>query len=165
VIEFPAGRDLEREELRRVVGSLSARHDLWQRHVRHDAGQRVFEHLFGDAHISLWLVCWMDGHDTGFHDHDVSSGAVTVISGEVVESRLLLGAPPRGRRFRAGETFDFGASDIHRVEHAGAEPAVTIHAYSPPLRGMGSYAWEPEGALQRISLPYQQELKPLAPAA
>ena len=28
---------------------------------------------------------------------------------------------------------ELGASDIHRVLHAGGEPAVTIHAYSPPL--------------------------------
>jgi predicted metal-dependent enzyme (double-stranded beta helix superfamily) len=163
VIE-PLGRNLERDELRSVVGALSADHGRWQHLVRHDPEQRVFEQLFGDDHLSLWLVCWMHGHDTGFHDHDVSQGAVTVVSGEVTESRLLLGAPPRARRYRAGETFDFTASDIHRVEHAGQAAAVTLHAYSPPLRGMGSYAWEPEGALQRIALPYEQELKPLVAA-
>ena len=43
------------------------------------------------------------------------------------------------RRSAAGETFTFAASDIHRVLHAGAAPAVTIHAYSPPLWRMGAY--------------------------
>ena len=33
----------------------------------------------------------------------------------------------------------FTAADIHRVNHAGDGPAVSLHAYSPPLRRMGAY--------------------------
>ena len=50
-----------------------------------------------------WLICWSDDHDTGFHDHDLSSGAVAVVAGTVAEDRLALGGPPVTREFGAGE--------------------------------------------------------------
>ena len=88
----------------------------------------------------------MDEQDTGFHDHDVSAGAVAVVSGSVREDRLVLGAPPRPASVHAGGAFSFEASDIHRVQHAGAEPAVTLHAYSPPLWRMGDLRGAAGGA-------------------
>ena len=56
----------------------------------------------------------------------------------------------------------FTASDIHRVSHAGTEPAVTVHAYSPPLWRMGAYEISPGGTLRRHSVSYAEELRPLA---
>jgi hypothetical protein len=103
----------------------------------------------------------MDDHDTGFHDHDVSCGALAVAQGEVVEERLALGGPPVQRRMRAGQAVDFAASDIHRVVHGGSGPAITINAYSPPLWRMGSYETTPTGELQRHSISYAEELRPL----
>ena len=68
---------------------------------------------------------------------------------------------PIARTAHAGSSFDFGASDIHRVLHAGTERAVTIHAYSPPLVRMGSYTIEPSGQLRRHSVSHEQELRQL----
>ena len=48
---------------------------------------------------------------------------------------------------------------IHRVLHAGDGPAVTIHAYSPPLTRTGSYHVGPDGELQRESQPFEEELR------
>jgi hypothetical protein len=48
---------------------------------------------------------------------------------------------------------------IHRVRHAGSAPAVTIHAYSPPLRRTGAYRVGPDGGLERVSQPYERELQ------
>ena len=62
----------------------------------------------------------MDDHDTGFHDHDLSGGAVAVVAGAVAEDRLALGGPPVTRIVRAGEPVHFTASDIHRVRHAAS---------------------------------------------
>jgi hypothetical protein len=39
-------------------------------------------------------------------------------------------------------------------------PAVSIHAYSPPLWRMGSYAVGPDGTLRRQSVSYAEELRP-----
>ena len=155
------------DPLRELVTSLAAEPANWSHLVRHDPAQRVFEQMLDEPGVEAWLICWMPGHDTGFHDHDLSSGAVTVVAGAVLEERLGIGATT-STRYGAGETFDFTASEIHRVAHAGTAPAVTLHAYSPRLRRLGAYAVTPAGALQRYPLRYGEELRPLtagSPAA
>jgi predicted metal-dependent enzyme (double-stranded beta helix superfamily) len=152
---------LSREALRAYVTDLAAEPERWQGLVRHDPEQRVFERLRLDDLLEAWLICWMPGHDTGFHDHDLSSGAVVVAHGEVVEERLRVAAPAEVRRFGAGAVFDFSPAEIHRVTHAGSAPAVTLHAYSPPLRRMGAYRVAPDGLLQRHPLAKDEELRPL----
>jgi predicted metal-dependent enzyme (double-stranded beta helix superfamily) len=163
-VQRPHGRDLSGEELRAVAAQVAVRPSLWSAHVHHDPLQRTYAQLLRDAHLDVWLICWSEDHDTGFHDHDLSAGAVAVIAGSVREERLVLGRPARApiaRTVRAGSSFDFGASDIHRVLHAGDAPAVTIHAYSPPLVRMGAYAIEPSGQLRRHAVSYEEELRPL----
>lgn len=156
----PRGRDLSGEELEAFVRELADRPELWIDFVRHDASQRVYEELLGDEHLTAWLICWIDDQDTGFHDHDVSAGAVAVVSGDVREERLAIGGEPFARKFSAGEAFHFAASDIHRVRHGGSDPAVTLHVYSPPLARMGAYAIGDDGVLQRRTMPSSQELRP-----
>jgi predicted metal-dependent enzyme (double-stranded beta helix superfamily) len=160
-----AHRVLERVELRERVAGLAADPSSWVHLVRHDPAQRVFECLHLDDEVEIWLICWMPGHDTGFHDHDLSSGAVVVAQGAVVEERMRIGAPASVRRYVPGDVFDFSPVDIHRVIHAGTTPSTTLHAYSPPLRRMGAYLIEPGGALQRHPLAKNQELRPLTSAA
>jgi len=155
------GRDLDGSELCEVVTRLARRPWLWRSLVRHDPDQRIYEQLLRDEHLAVWLICWSEEQDTGFHDHDLSAGAVHVVEGAVREERLVLGGPPAARVVGAGETFDFRAQDIHRVMHVGSEPAVTLHAYSPPLWRMGAYAVEADGLLRRQSISYAEELRPL----
>jgi len=149
--------------LRELVAGLAADPAAWEHLVRHDPAQRVFEQLLDEPGLEAWLICWMPGHDTGFHDHDLSSGAVTVLSGAVLEERLGTGTTV-SNVYEAGETFDFTPAEIHRVVHAGAAPAVTLHAYSPRLRRLGAYSVSPAGALQRYPLRYGEELRPLVTA-
>ena len=155
-------RKLEIPQLRMLVAAMAADGERWRHLVRHDPENRVFERLVDEPELEAWLICWMPGQDTGFHDHDLSSGAVTVVSGAVKEERLRLGTlGTRSRVYLPGNTFDFTSSEIHRVTHAGTDPAVTLHAYSPPLRRMGAYAVASDGALQRHPLGYGEELRPL----
>ena len=149
-------------ELRALARELRARRELWEPLVRHTPDQRNYELLRHDESVMAWVISWMDDHDTGFHDHDVSSGAVAVARGRIREERLRVGGPPSSRVYGAGAVLDFGASDIHRVMHEPGEPAVTIHVYSPPLWRMGAYVVEPEGTLRRESMSYAEELRPLA---
>jgi predicted metal-dependent enzyme (double-stranded beta helix superfamily) len=160
-IPRPRGRDLSGAELQAFVTELADRPELWIQLAKHDATQRVYEELLSDEHLTAWLICWMDEHDTGFHDHDVSAGAVAVVSGAVREERLAIDGPTRNGVFRAGASFHFSASDIHRVSHAGSEPAVTLHVYSPPLLRMGAYAIGEDGVLVRHTMSYREELRPL----
>jgi hypothetical protein len=164
MIERPQGRDLTGEELRSVAQQVADRPELWSSRIAHDPAQRTYEQLLRDAHLDVWLICWSQDHDTGFHDHDVSGGAVAVIAGEVREERLVLGRHPTARLARAGESFTFAAADIHRVLHQGEVPAVTIHAYSPPLLRMGAYLVEDDGTLHRHAISSEEELRPLATA-
>lgn len=160
----PRGRDLDAGELEAFVRELAERPELWIERVRHDPSRRSYEELFADPHLTAWLICWMDDHDTGFHDHDSSSGAVAVVSGAVREERLTLSGEPLPRSFKAGQSFHFLAADIHRVRHAGEDPAVTLHVYSPPLLRMGAYAIGEDGVLVRHAQASSEELRPRAVA-
>jgi predicted metal-dependent enzyme (double-stranded beta helix superfamily) len=154
-------RDLGEEELLALVRALAAAPERWAHLVAHDRNRRHYAELLRDEHVSVWLLCWADEQDTGFHDHDLSAGAVAVVAGAVREDRLTLGAAPRTREATTGEAFAFSAADIHRVAHEPGEPAVTIHAYSPPLWRMGSYEVQPDGGLRRHSMSYAEELRPI----
>jgi hypothetical protein len=153
------GRDLDRSELRQLVTEIAADRHRWDLLVRFDTPERHFEQLWRDSHVDVWVISWVNGNDTGFHDHDLSRGAVAVVEGEVTEERFVLNGPPRLLRHRAGETFDFDASHVHRMRQDSAEHAVTIHAYSPPLWRMGTYTSSADGELRRESISYMEELR------
>jgi len=156
----PHGRDLSGPELRAFVAELANWPELWIHFVKHDSTQRLYEELLADDHLTAWLICWMDDHDTGFHDHDRSAGAVAVVSGAVREERLAIDGQSRARTYAVGETFHFSPADIHRVRHAGSDPAVTLHVYSPPLERMGAYAIDDDGVLVRYPVSSAEELRP-----
>ena len=157
--------DLTTSELRDLVTSIAANPDQWRPLVCRDTPDRHFAELWCDEHVGVWVISWASGNDTGFHDHDVSRGAVAVVEGELVEERLVVGGPPRVRRHRAGDVFDFAASHVHRMRDESVTPAVSIHAYSPPLWRMGTYAVDPDGTLRRTSISYAEELRPSEAAA
>jgi predicted metal-dependent enzyme (double-stranded beta helix superfamily) len=155
--------ELSRHQLRELAERVAADESAWRHLVHHDANRRTYEEVLRTDQAGVWVICWLDDHDTGFHDHDVSSGAVAVVQGELREERLRVGGEPVSRVYGPGETFDFAASDIHRMSHAGGGPAVSIHAYSPPLWRMGAYAIDRGGVVSRTSVSYAEELRPLEP--
>jgi len=159
---IPANEDLPAEHLARLAVELGTRADLWQHLVRHDPDERVYIELYRDVHLDVWLICWDDGQDTGFHDHDSSCGAVYVTAGALAEDRLLLreGAVHHVSHERlTGEVFDFDAARIHCIRHpGGGAPAVSLHFYSPALWRMGFYTYDDGGNLQRASVTYADEM-------
>ena len=157
--------DLTRAELRELVSRIASDPGLWQPLVCYDAAERHFAQLWRDDHVDAWVISWARGNDTGFHDHDVSRGAVAVVEGELIEERLVLGGLPLELRRRAGDVFDFDASHVHRMRQDAGIPAVSIHAYSPPLWRMGTYTVGLDGTLRRQSISYAEELRPVDAAA
>jgi quercetin dioxygenase-like cupin family protein len=147
------------DQLERFAAGLAATPERWRHLVRHADDLRVYEQIWDDEDVNAWLICWSEDQDTGFHDHDESGAAITVVSGMVREDRLTIGGAPRSRELGAGETFTVPPVAIHRVLHAGDGPAVTIHAYSPPLTRMGAYRIGPDGELERESQPFEVELR------
>lgn len=148
--------------LERFVARLANSPELWQHAVRHASDMRVYEQIWDDEDVNAWVICWSEDQDTGFHDHDDSSAAIAVIEGQVREDRLRVGDAPRSRTFGPGQVFTVPAVAIHRVLHAGDVPAVTLHAYSPPLARTGAYRIGPEGELERELLSNEEELRATA---
>ena len=161
---LPSDRTLERNELERLAYALAERRELWEAYVDPRATERTYACLHRDALLDVWAIFWLPENDTGWHDHDTSSGAVHVVDGALEEHALLVAAPERRTRYGRGATFTFGPSHIHRVTCATPR-AVSIHAYSPPLWRLGQYTVDPGGALHRMSVSYADELRPLDPAA
>jgi Cysteine dioxygenase type I len=157
-------RQLERLELVRLVEHVATRPELWLPHLDLGATERSYAALHRDASVDLWAIFWLPENDTGWHDHDTSSGAVRVVEGALEEHALLVARPERRTRYGAGTSFSFGPSHIHRL--TCAEPrAVSVHAYSPPLWRLGQYTVDGEGALHRVSVSYADELRPLESTA
>ena len=146
-------------ELERFVEGLAAEPELWRDLVRPSTDGRVYEQIWDDEVVNAWVIWWSEDQDTGFHDHDRSDAAITVIEGHIREERLRLGSGPDSRLIGPGRTVAVPAVAIHRVLHVGLTPAVTIHAYSPPLRRTGAYRTGPGGRLERASVSCQEELR------
>jgi mannose-6-phosphate isomerase-like protein (cupin superfamily) len=145
-------------QLEGFVRGLVATPELWRDHVRHSEDLRVYEQIWDDEDVNAWVICWSEDQDTGFHDHDESAAAIAVISGRVREERLTVGSGQRACELGAGDVFTVPPVAIHRVLHAGEAPAVTIHAYSPPLTRMGAYRIGRNGELERESQSSEVEL-------
>ena len=158
----PTDEDLGRDQLADLARSIGEERSLWEHLVRYVPDERYFVELYRDVHLDVWLICWLNQHDTGFHDHDVSAGAVHVCDGVLVEERLQgtdeairMTSRPHG----AGGSFDFDASYVHRMRHPGGDvPATSIHCYSPALWRLGHYDFADDGTLRRTSLTYADEM-------
>ena len=153
-------RNLDRAELQALVDALADEPERWREHVRFQGEGRHYVSLHRDEYVDVWLLCWVPGDDTGWHDHDISSGAVRVVRGAVRESNPRIGGEPAVSIVTEGGSFSFGPEHIHRL--AGADDrAVSIHAYSPPLWRLGQYSIDEDGVMRRASVSYADELRPL----
>ncbi|MER7752107.1 cysteine dioxygenase family protein [Kitasatospora sp. NPDC097643] len=138
--------------LRTIVRDLAERPDQWIHHVRLSTKERWFRRLVAEDDHEVWLISWLPGQSTGFHDHGGSRGAFTVALGELEE--LSLGGPDQRlliRRVPAGTARAFGPEYVHDVRNTASGPAVTLHAYSPPLSSMAHYDLR-AGGLVRTSV-------------
>ncbi|NJP65616.1 cysteine dioxygenase [Streptomyces spiramenti] len=123
----------------------------WERVVRFTAPERFYTRLSVEADHEVWLLTWLPGQGTEIHDHGGSSGAFTVVRGELTEGTFLPGAvtPQRvePRRLPVGGLRSFGPRYVHEVVNRGTEPAASIHAYAPALTAMSTYRRRADGIL------------------
>ena len=113
---------------------LAADRDAWLPRVRLDPSDRWYERLHRDGDREIWLISWLPGQGTGLHDHGGSRGAFAVALGVLQERDL--GAV---RDVRPGEARAFGPEYLHEVRNVSSAPAISVHAYSPPLTSMNRY--------------------------
>ncbi|MFI6357226.1 cysteine dioxygenase [Streptomyces sp. NPDC050743] len=159
-LETLPDRDLDKRELLELACSIARDPALWREHVAFSDDRRHYVSLHRNAHVDVWVLCWTPQNDTGWHDHDISSGAVAVAEGTLIEHNLAVGVPSLATEVPAGQVFCFGPEHIHRLTGRDAG-SVSIHAYSPPLWRMGQYAVSRDGILRRTSVSYADELRPL----
>jgi len=159
-LETLPGRDLDQAELLALAASIAAKPELLQQHIAFSDDKRHYVSLHRDTHVDVWLLCWTPQNDTGWHDHDISSGAVAVTQGCLTEHNLAIGTPSIETEIHAGAAYSFGPDHIHRL--TGRDPgSVSVHAYSPPLWRMGQYTLGNGGVLRRTSVSYADALRPL----
>ncbi|MBO0801818.1 MAG: cysteine dioxygenase [Nocardiopsaceae bacterium] len=152
------------ERVRRMTESPAE----WIARVRLDPDGRWYEQIHVDDSYEIWLISWLPGQSTGFHDHGGASGAFAVVWGDLHECVVPQPAPdpaasadrgPRPhdrtgtvaadtlvKRVSAGVVRSFGPRYVHDVRNTSdSSVAVSVHAYSPPLSEMTRYNLTPGG--------------------
>jgi len=135
-----------RRNLVEIATRLAAQYELWEPLVRYDAISRYYARLASERDFEAWLLTWVPGQGTDWHDHGGSTGAFVVVRGELTERTATVNplSPPRileePRVLTDGSLRAFGTKHIHKVTNNGLEPAVSVHVYSPALVEMNSYA-------------------------
>jgi predicted metal-dependent enzyme (double-stranded beta helix superfamily) len=122
------------EELANIVSEFASS-DEWMDKVRLRADHRWYERLYHRPDHDIWVISWLPGQSTGFHDHGASSGAFVIATGILEEhrpgERTSVIPPDKPRAF--------GPDYVHDVRNVSLSPAISIHAYSPPLSDMNEY--------------------------
>ena len=142
-------------------------------YIDYDADERWHQRLYRDRRVDVWLISWLPTQGTQLHDHGGSSGAFTVLSGTLDEAALTgsrddaLGGHRRpqlvDRRRLTGEQISFGPHYVHDVRNLSQQPAVSVHAYSPPLSSMNFYDIA-EGRLTPLATLATDDPEPEVPA-
>jgi mannose-6-phosphate isomerase-like protein (cupin superfamily) len=138
VIQGPGGR-LTPGMLGRLAADAAAEAGRWSPLVRFDPARRWYCRMDLTEYYELWLLSWQPGQSTGFHDHGGSSGAFVVALGELEEQTVPGRYALDKRTVEAGRSRTFGPRHVHRVLNGSPRPAVSVHAYSPPLPQMRRY--------------------------
>ena len=130
-----------------VVRGFAQRPNLWEHHIQYNSHRRWWTQLVADKNIDVWLLTWLTTQETELHDHGGSSAAFTVVQGALSEVRVgAHGAVELSKVDAASHTVQWVApGTVHDVGNPFAQPAVSIHAYSPPLTQMTYYEREPNG--------------------
>jgi predicted metal-dependent enzyme (double-stranded beta helix superfamily) len=141
---------LSQARLSQIVSELAARPDGWGEGVRFDAARRWYRRLELTDDHEVWLLSWLPGQSTGFHDHGLAAGAFAVAEGQVRERTVAMGRgqPVKNLTVARGSVRAFGPHYTHDVVNVFAEPAVTVHAYSPPLTAMRRFELTEAGLVQ-----------------
>jgi predicted metal-dependent enzyme (double-stranded beta helix superfamily) len=146
------GRLLSARQLAALALRLAANPAEWLARVRLNPAGRWYERIHCDDSHDVWVISWLPGQATGFHDHGEVTGAFAVVWGTLMERRVV-GQAPTGRVVAkpvgAGGSRSFGPGYIHDVRNAAASAvAVSVHAYSPPLTVMTRYDLTPGGLVK-----------------
>ncbi len=143
------GEPLTTAQLAALSTAIAEDESLWRALIVADTTRRRYRLLYEDDRVDTWVIMWMPGQGTGYHDHAISGVGITCAVGMAVEKQMLLPSGASEVEIRPGVTREGPSGYIHSVAHGEGTPAVTIHSYSPPLMEVGQYRVDDNGALQR----------------
>lgn len=137
--------------------------------VHADPDERWHVRLHADDDVDVWLISWTAEQGTQLHGHGGSSGAFTVVAGELEE----LVWDPAGKELddqtrTSGDVVAFGPGYVHDVRNVRPGTAVSVHVYSPPLSRMDFFDVDPgpEGdRLVRLAHVWTEDPEIAAPAS
>lgn len=140
------------EDLRELTRRIAAEVRAGEHEVVINPDSRWYRLLRSDGFCDVWLISWATEQIATLHDHAGSLGAMTVVSGALTERRWTGPGGLRTRTLRAERGAGFPLGHVHDVANPSPEPAVSVHAYSPPLSAMSYYRVEsiPVGGGQRL---------------
>jgi predicted metal-dependent enzyme (double-stranded beta helix superfamily) len=140
---------LSADELSTLLKPLAEDPALWRLLAQYGAEGRWWRRLHHSDDIDIWLLTWLTGHSTDLHDHGGSAGAFAVVQGSLTEVRVspstAVQPAAMHRTVAAGQAVAVPATTVHDVYNASSEPAISLHAYSPPLSTMSFYAIGSDG--------------------
>lgn len=139
------------------VRTLALQRHVWRALVDFDPVSRYYALVSSGPDHDAWLLTWLPGQGTGWHDHGESSGSYIVVQGTLTEQvATAAGAeqPPRPvewtSRLTSNDQRTFGRRYVHRVDNLGLDPAVSLHVYTPRLTVMTTYT-ERDGVLKPVN--------------
>jgi predicted metal-dependent enzyme (double-stranded beta helix superfamily) len=83
-----------------------------------------------------WVIAWPSGTGLAMHDHDGSRAAVAVVDGALRE-RFKSNAGTHVRWLEVGDVHVLPHDHVHEVINLGADEAISVHVYSPPIANLG----------------------------
>jgi len=128
-----------------VLTRLAEQRALWEPLIKFDPVSRHYVRLASEHDFEAWLLTWVPGQGTDWHDHGGSAGAFLTVRGTLTEQQAMVrrDGPPRvvsgHREFPVGTLRPFGIKHIHKVTNNALEPAVSLHVYAPALVEMNAY--------------------------
>ena len=132
-------------QLVEVLTRLAEQRVLWEPLIRFDPLSRHYARLASARGFEAWLLTWVPGQGTDWHDHGGSAGAFVTVRGTLTEHQAMVqrdGLPrivPGSRELPAGALRPFGTKHIHKVTNYALEPTVSLHVYGPALVEMNAY--------------------------
>jgi len=155
-LKLPRGR-LAEARLATLVLAVASRPHLFKDLVVDDPDTRWWMLLHEAENFDLRVLSWERDQGSDWHDHGGASGAYAVTSGSLVERfRDVDNVSLVSRRIGVGQFATFGPSHVHDVVHGDGAPAVSIHAYSPPLTGLTLYDRTSYGFVAREVVPEER---------
>uniref|UniRef100_H2YAV7 Cysteine dioxygenase n=1 Tax=Ciona savignyi TaxID=51511 RepID=H2YAV7_CIOSA len=136
--------DIDIEEVKRYLGSYTAKDDEWKNLVKFDA-HRYTRNLIdeGNGKFNLILLCWGGGQRSCIHDHSNSHCFMKVMKGGLTETKFEWPEDENSPMVNVGiekvekdeVVYINDSIGLHRVGNTSkTETACSLHLYSPPFQ-------------------------------